>query len=172
MSLKDKIQDNIVLLIASVFATGVSTGWLVAEKVRVYPIEKEKQHLVARLDRIETYDIPNLLAKNPSILEPRKQYEIVKLYERLSMAIEKADLDEITSFYAKNYRQSEHDRNIVFQGYKNLLGKKVFFHISLIRYCDDGRVAAHVKAFFPPGGNYIDSKDILVFIDNDWKFVQ
>ncbi len=173
MGLKDIVQNNFLFLLASGFAAGASTSWIVAEKVRVDPIEMEKQHLVARLDRIENFDIPQLATNNRTILEPSMQCEIVELYKRLEIAIEKADLVEITSFYAKDYRPSLHDRNIVFQAYEELLGKTVFFHISSIIYCDDGGVTVYVKAFLTSSkGKFIKSKDSLILIDGVWKFVK
>ncbi len=170
MGLKDKIENNAVFLIAGAFAAGVAMGWVVIEKARINPIEQEKKNLVARLDRLEKYDIPSLVKGNILLLEPRQQCEIVRLYERLSIAIEKADSKEIATFYAKDYTSSLADKNAVFRAYKNLLGKKVLFYVQLIRHSDDGTVSVNVKAFYQ-SGNYMDSRDTLVFRNNDWKFV-
>ena len=170
VSLRQRIENNAMTLIAGAFACGVSMGWLVSEKVRVNPCQLENKQLSAKLERLEQYDIPNLLKGNSPVLEPQQQCEIVRIYEELSIAIEKADQKAVFSLYANNY-SSATSKDIVLRGYRNLLGKKLLFYISLIRHNDDGTVAVNVKAFLP-SGKYIDSKDTLVFGDSGWKFVR
>lgn len=170
VSLKQRIEDNAVMLIAGAFAAGVSMGWLVSEKVQVDPCQLENKHLLVRLERLERYDIPQLLKGSPLVLEPQQQCEIVRLYEELAVAVEKADQKAIFDLYTDNY-SSEISKDAVLRAYRNLLGNKLFFYISLIRHNDDGTVAVNVKAFLP-SGKYIDSKDILVFGDSGWRFVR
>jgi hypothetical protein len=169
MGLKEKIENNAIFLIATAFAAGVSLGWAVTEKIRVNPVELQKKELIDRIEHIETRDIPNLIAGHLSSIEPRRQCEIVDLYDQLSIAIEKGNLEEISNFYAANYKPTDADNDKVLQSYKHLLGKKVFFYIPLIKYNDDRTVSVIVKAFYQ-SGNYLDSKDTLTFTTNGWRF--
>jgi hypothetical protein len=170
MGLKEKIQDNVVVLVAGAFVAGASMAWLVAEKVRVQPMEIEKTSLVARIERLEKHDIPHLLRSNPALLEPRRQCEIVQFYDRLSMAIEKGDRQQIEELYSESYRSVLGGKITVVSSYKRLFGKKVFFYVASVRHNDNGTVSVNVKAFYELG-NHIDSNDTLVCIDNSWKFV-
>lgn len=164
MRLKERIENNAVLLIAAAFAAGASLAWVVADEIRVKPIQ-------ARMERPEKYDIPSLVRGSLAVPEPRQQCEIVKLYEQLSIAIETRDDQRVSEFYSKNYRSEIVSRYTLLQSYEDLAGKRILFYVSLIRHNDDGTVTANVKAFLP-SGQYIDSKDTLIYENTGWKFVE
>lgn len=170
MSIKKFIEENSFVVVAVVFATGVSIGWATSDHLRVKPLELQLAQSEATRRNIYEVIIPRITETKAPAPEPAQQCEIVGLYEQLATAIEKGNVDAVAAMYLGNTTFSGAQRHALLKKYRPLMGMKAHYYLSLLYHNDDGTISVCGKAFFADR-RLIRVRDRLVYEGRDWKIL-
>jgi len=105
VSLKKKLEDNVVILIAGAFAAGVSLGWVVSENLRVNPLQTEIQSKAKNIEQLrQSTESVNLQLQKRSDERTGAQATLVKLRnENQILTIRTEHLGKELEYLNKHY---------------------------------------------------------------------
>lgn len=141
-------------------------GYKFSDYVNKGKIDTLERHI----EKMEKYDIPSLSNGKLAVPCPRKQYEIVKFYKELGVAVKSSDKHKILEFYHEKYNNKGMSRDEVLKQFDPLLGRNIIFEVSSLRLTDAEKVAANVVSILSQDES-IDSCDTLIYESSKWWFI-